>query len=175
MHLMIDLETLGTDADCPVIAIGACFFDKNAIHQKFYRALNVEEQIDDGRKTSGSTIKWWMGQNNAAKEVFREDAVLTQEGIEDFYQWVITYCHPKNVKPWGHGPTFDIVIIEHLMKMYNVKIPWSYRNVRDLRTFNEFVYDGSATERQGTYHNALDDAITQAQMVIDGLKIKETE
>ena len=46
MNLMIDLETLGTDADCPVIAIGACFFDENGTYEEFYQTLDVEEQIN---------------------------------------------------------------------------------------------------------------------------------
>jgi len=172
MNLMIDLETLGTKYDCPVISIGACFFDADGIAKEFYVTLNVEEQIDGGRKVSGSTIKWWMEQSNAAQRVFKEEAVDTKTGLTHFAHF-INLSDYENVKPWGYGSTFDISIMEHIFDMYNIEIPWKYKNVRDLRTYLEHTYDGADIEREGTYHNALDDAKHQARVVIEGFKRME--
>lgn len=165
---MIDLETLGTKYDCPVISIGACFFDKTGIKEEFYVVLNVEEQIDAGRKASGSTIKWWMGQEKAAQKVFREGAEPTVDGVAKFVEFCKTY---EGAKPWGNGSNFDISIIEHLIEDCDLDSPWLFYNIRDLRTFKEDVYDGKKTKREGTHHNALDDAKHQAQVVIDGRKL----
>ena len=85
MNLMIDIETLGVKTDAPVISIGACFFDKDGIKEKFYAVLDVEQQIDsDLRKVDASTIKWWMGQEGAAKKIFQDDIgvyVTDSEGV----------------------------------------------------------------------------------------------
>lgn len=190
MDLMIDIETLGTSDKAPVISIGACFFDKRGIKERFYAVLDISEQIDSGKRiTDASTIKWWMGQEGAAKKVFRDDVgVVLQEINQHFGGLVdpmkngeilarfVQFCKQyENVKPWGNGSNFDITILENLFQSYRVKIPWNFRNIRDLRTFKEYVYDGSQTERVGTHHNALDDALYQAQVVIDGLNDRKTK
>lgn len=167
MDLMIDLETLGTDPDCPVIAIGAVFFDESGLKDEFYEVLNVEEQIDGGRRVTGSTIKWWMSQSDAAKRVFKDGARETMDALDRF----VTFCkrYPqKGLKPWGNGSTFDISIMDDLFKDADIPSPWLYYNVRDLRTFKEDVYDGKDLPREGTHHNALDDAKHQARIVIEG-------
>lgn len=170
---MIDLETLGTEADCPVIAIGAVFFDADGVRDEFYEVLNVEEQIDAGRKASGSTIKWWMGQSDAAKKVFKDGARDTHDGISRFLEFCKRYP-VKELKPWGNGSNFDITIIEHLIKDCEEASPWIFWNIRDLRTFKEDleIFTGKTkVEKKGVNHNALDDARSQAQFVIEGWKV----
>ena len=190
MDLMIDIETLGVKTKAPVISIGACFFDKTGIKQKFYAVLDMPQQIDSGlREVDASTIKWWMGQEGAAQKIFRDDVgVMIDESTCGFVHTVYfnetknllskftDFCSLyKNAKPWGNGPNFDITILESLLQDYDTVIPWNFRNIRDLRTFKEYVYDGSDTVREGTQHNALDDAVHQAQVVIDGLNKKNKE
>ena len=53
---MIDLETLGTAANAPVIAIGAVFFDPNTgtLGDTFDAAIDVEDAMHYG-VMSGST------------------------------------------------------------------------------------------------------------------------
>lgn len=167
MNLMIDLETLGTEAGCPVIAIGACFFDDYEVKETFYKVLNVQEQIDSGRHPSADTIKWWMQQEGAAKRVFKENALPTGAVMDDFVKFSKTYT---KVKPWGNGATFDISIIESLLKDCEIAPPWLYYNVRDLRTFKEDVYDGKDMPFEGIKHHALHDAIYQANVVMEGRK-----
>lgn len=170
MNLMIDIETLGIDPKAPVLSLGAVYFDKNGMYSEFYVNIDVHHQIDSGlRKFDASTIKWWMGQEGAAKKVFREKAVPVKQALEVFCNFIVGNGGVKGTKPWGNGSNFDITILESLFKDYGIKTPWNFRNIRDLRTFKEYVYDGSQTERVGTYHNALDDAKFQAQVVIDGV------
>lgn len=190
MDLMIDIETLGVSNNAPVISIGACFFDKDGIKEKFYAVLDLAEQIDSGKRvTDASTIKWWFGQDKAAQKIFRDDEIGVNinepknpyiggflNPIETMFinsnilEQFVTFCKQyDNPKPWGNGSNFDITIVESLLKDYNVTVPWSFRNIRDLRTFKEHVYDGSETKFEGIAHNALDDAIYQTQVVIDGM------
>jgi len=115
MDLMIDLETLGTNHDAPVISIGAVKFSSKGLGEEFYVNLDVEEQIKDGRQVTGSTIKWWMGQEGAARKVFKEKSIPTAEGLLDFVEFFHQGGNEKSVFPWGNGATFDITILEHLL------------------------------------------------------------
>jgi hypothetical protein len=175
MHLMIDIETLGIKNDAPVISLGAVLFNSGGMYDRFYICFDVEQQIDSGkRKVDGSTIKWWMDQEGAAKKVFSDKSVRNEFALKTFAKFyndlLLKYgLEQKDLKVWGNGPTFDMTIMESLYQSYGMKAPWGFREIRDFRTFKEFVYDGSNTERVGTHHNALDDAEFQAQVVIDGM------
>jgi hypothetical protein len=165
--LMIDLETLGTDPETPVISLGAVFFDieKKTMGATFYMALDVDEQIKRGRKPTGSTLRWWMGQADAAKRVFNEKAKPSLEVLQTFSLWMKANNPKAHV--WGNGSTFDVSIMEHLYKMYGLECPWGYGKIMDLRTFRRFQGKGAKVVVPGTAHNALDDAVGQAQYVLD--------
>lgn len=165
--LMIDLETLGTDPNCPVISIGAVFFDieNKKLGQFFYRVLSLDEQISRGRQVTADTIKWWMQQDEAAKKIFKEQQLAVYPALEDFISWFSINNSKSFV--WGNGSTFDISIMENIFKNYGFKAPWGYNRVMDLRTFKRFKPPVKETVKVGISHNALDDAINQAQYVID--------
>lgn len=165
--LMIDLETLGTDPETPVISLGAVFFDPTTkkIGNSFYMALDVTEQIARGRKPTGETLKWWFSQSDAAKKVFHEKARPASEVLTLFAQW-FKATNPKAFV-WGNGSTFDISIMEHMFKDYKIEKPWNHTKVMDLRTFKRFKAGGEQIKKSGVAHNALDDAVSQAQYVVD--------
>lgn len=165
--LMIDLETLGTEPEAPIISIGAVFFDveKKALGPTFYMALDINEQIKRGRHPTGDTIKWWLGQADAAKRVFHEKAKPSFEVLSLLQQW-IKANNPK-VFVWGNGSTFDISLMENIFRMYNIECPWNYNKIMDLRTFKRFQAKGAKVVIPGTAHNALDDAIGQANYVME--------
>jgi hypothetical protein len=167
-ELMIDLETLGQNENCVILSIGATFFDinKKEIGAAFYMPISIEEQMEK-RVISPSTLKWWMGQSNAAKKVFSEQGQSLVDALENFEYWIKQHSKIKTLNVWGNGSTFDISIIEHAFRQYGYKIPWQYWNVMDLRTFKRFMAGGNAVVKKGTNHNALDDAISQAEYVIE--------
>lgn len=167
--LMIDLETLGTDPSCPVISLGAVFFDVDTrqLGPSFYMALDVGEQMNYGRLPSADTLKWWMQQSGAAKKVFKEEAKPARDVLELFCKWV--KANGKGVNPWGNGAHFDISIMENIFKQYSIKCPWLFYNVMDVRTFKRFRANGKKLVKSGVAHNALDDAISQAMYVLENL------
>jgi len=170
--LMIDFETLGQTPSTTVISVGAVFFDP-VTGQKgptFYMAFDVDEQIKRGRSIDGSTLKWWMSQSGAAKKVFNEKAQPAKEVLELFSKWVLSNNTVSKIYPWGNGSSFDISIFEDLFRMYDVKCPWLYYNVFDVRTFKRFIANGAKVEKTGVDHNALDDAQAQADYVIEHYK-----
>lgn len=172
MHLMIDIETLGRRNKAPVVSIGAVLFDKEGIKKEFEIVFDLYDQIDKGvRIVDYSTIKFWINQGEAAKKIFRDNGVATEPGLRQFCKWIKQNCDPKTVRVWGNG--FDIPIMESMFNDYGVALPWHYRNIRDLRTFKEYVLQGVEVPQPAGFvlHDALWDAKFQAQVVIEGLRI----
>lgn len=168
---MIDLETMGNKSRAVVVSIGAVFFDddKGKLGDTFYRVLSVKEQTDKGREINADTFKWWMKQSDEARSIFQEESSKTYDVLQEFSEFIFNNAG-ENCMPWGNGASFDITIMETLYQDFGLSIPWKFRNIRDLRTYSEYVYNGKDLKRKGTYHNALDDAIYQAQVVINGMK-----
>lgn len=168
---MIDLETLGTGPDTVVVSLGAVLFDPNQLElgPTFYAPLQIQNQLDIGRKVTGDTLKWWIGQSDAAKKLFHEEAQDPAYVLSVFSDWLKQNIPSiRSRKPWGNGATFDISIMESLYKSYNLEVPWNFNSVMDLRTFKRFVGKGKQVPKTiGVNHNALDDAINQANYVID--------
>lgn len=173
MDVMIDLETLATDTDTVVISVGAAAFDisKSSIPSTFYMILEMQDQLNKGRKVSADTLKWWMQRSDAVQKVFHEKAKAPDTVLHTLATWIKTVCpNSKELKVWGNGPTFDISIMEHMYKMYNIKCPWSYNQIMDLRTFRRFVANNEKVLIPGNAHNALDDAMGQAAFVMKHLQ-----
>lgn len=165
---MLDIESLGNKIDTVVISIGACFFDPKTkeIGSTYYRSLAIDEQIENGRTVTGATLKWWMQQSDAAKKVFSESAQAPQFVAQDFADFAGQYGK-KHLKVFGNGADFDCSIVEHLLNQYKVKTPWMFYNTRDVRTIREFLANSEPIPKLiGTAHNALDDAINQANFVM---------
>lgn len=169
--LMIDIETLSIKDTAAVISIGACFFDTKTkeIGAKFSMNLKLDEQLKN-RTVDADTLKWWFTQSDAAKRVFSEEALPTDIVLKTFAAWVLANARVEEVRPWGNGATFDISILENLFRQYNIDPPWVFWNVRDLRTFREYVAGNAKVTKLGIDHNALDDAMSQAKYVMEHVK-----
>lgn len=178
-HLSIDLETLNTTPDAAIISIGACFFDpiKGEIGAKFYQAIDINNAIENGT-VSGSTLTWWVQQKENAKEVFSDpDALPIMNALGFFRQWVTLNRIDADVQVWGNGATFDNVILEYAFNKEKILCPWKFNKNRDLRTIKELakqLNDGNTVKIDrtgGTEHNALDDAINQANACIEYYRV----
>lgn len=166
-HLMIDLETMGTLFNAPVLAIGAVFFDPETgeLGERFYGAIDIGDACRLGR-ASGETIAFWMKQGDEARKAAIAGTQTSAEVFGAFREFVQT--GGGNVKPWGNGATFDISMLEYaFVKVLDKTAPWQFWNVRDCRTIKEIgeLVSPFKGERQGTHHQALDDAVFQAQWV----------
>jgi hypothetical protein len=172
---MLDLETMGTSHNAVVIAIGACFFDPShgEIGEQFYVSLgDWDTQVKAGCTMDAETVAWWLGAkefspNDEARKALFVDSVETISGLFKFMDFVGNF---QDVKMWGNGVDFDNVILRNLYKVMNhsihgpfgLKAPWLYPNSRCFRTLkNEFPVDKPLAS--GVKHNALDDAVYQAQ------------
>lgn len=174
MHCMIDIETIDTKPSAVVLSIGAVMFDKYQLGNTFYQVLDVPSQKLHGRTENKETLDWWNKQNKEAYDaVFNcdetEKVSTTLTRFSDFFLENIAQY------PWGNGSTFDISIMEDLYRMAGQIPPWDFRYIMDMRTFMHFNYKGSKPRREGVYHNALDDAIYQAKLVMKGMSEMSTQ
>jgi hypothetical protein len=163
-RVMLDLETYSAASNACILSIGACFFDEEKIGAMFYQPLQCHNQVTSfGRHISANTMKWWSEQSEEARQVFNDpNAVELQHGLQAFRDWV----GDSNPEMWGNGADFDCVILGNAFEAVGIQKPWSYSNNRCFRTLKNIVKlrpGFGLPARVGTHHNALDDAIYQAQ------------
>lgn len=166
LDLMIDLETMGTGDNAAIIAIGACFFNRNTgeIGEKFYSQISLQSAVNLGMEIDPSTVLWWMQQENDARSKFfdnekAKDAIVVAGDFVNFVNKVY------NVKPWGNGATFDITKVENLIRKSGFIVPWAFWNIRDVRTVVDLCDCREDVAFEGVPHYALDDAIHQVKYV----------
>jgi len=164
MDIMLDIETLATSPDAVVLTFGAIKFDpfnpSIQMSDGIYFRINVDEQIDLGRRVDEGTVDWWGTQS---AEV-REEALgeTDRVSLEDFTKALNKFVVGAT-RIWAQGPVFDIVILENLYRQIGKPAPWQYYSIRDSRTLLKALGD----DRKGgaLLHNALADAVSQAGAV----------
>ena len=160
----IDLETLGTRFDAPILSIGAAQFDRHTgeIGKTFYREILVDSAIRHG-VISGDTLRWWMNQGEAAKRVFGTE---NKHQLQQALVQLSAYLPQKHGRVWGNGSSFDITILEHAYATCNLPPIWKFWDIRDMRTAVDMGdYQKGTIPFEGTAHNALDDAVHQAKVI----------
>ncbi len=160
----IDIESLSTRFDAPVLSIGVAAFDRATgnVGATFYREVKIDSAIQYG-VVSGSTIAWWMGQTDAAKKLFQSEdkKVSLPQALLDLGKFLI----PGSCV-WGNGATTDITILEYAHTKVAAKLPWDSWNIRDMRTAVDIAgYRKGDVSFEGVPHNALDDAKHQAKVI----------
>jgi DNA polymerase III epsilon subunit-like protein len=166
-HIMLDLETLGTGNNAAIVAIGACQFDLPGIlinSNTFYSPVDCDSAMEHGVVT-GSTIKWWMQQSDAARaSTFANDAPPLGDALYRFSWWVEKFGGEKDIAVWGNASTFDNVIIRSGFASVGLPVPWSFRGDKCYRTVINLLPEDKRPpfNRPVVAHNALDDAVAQA-------------
>lgn len=170
--IMIDLETLGTTADSVILSIGAVRFDSRGDTvdetgpNTFYCSVSVDSNTENGRRIDESTLAWWMGQSKEAQAVFREPKHHLRLAIRDLLEWVGPAGDNTSTWVWSNGADFDIPMVAHAARSFNLTLPWKFWNNRCMRTLASMPFaDAVERPRPAVAHNALADAIAQARYV----------
>lgn len=162
--IMVDLETLGKGSNAMIAAIGAVRFNDAGLGHSFYSVVNLDMYMSEGHKIDADTVKWWMKQDDAARAMFNHPVSFPMgEVLSQFYDWVGD--NSRNVRIWGNGAPFDNVILRNAFESEAIVVPWEFWNDRCYRTVKAMA-PHIKLQRQGTHHNALDDARTQAEHLI---------
>lgn len=172
---MIDLETISTQANARIIAIGAVKFAQDkGVYDKFYQAVIAPEfeplmqsHVDDlGFHISNETLGWWARQSIEARGVFTDpNAVTINAALKAFSSWATNDCDMEEVRMWGNGASFDNPILANAYRLCNMEQPWMFWNDRCYRTMKA-EHPLVQFTRTGTHHNALDDAECQADHLL---------
>lgn len=168
---MIDIETVGTGPEACILTIAAQAFDPFArgyYQQHYYARVDIDSQPN--RNIEQGTIDWWATQPAMAKnEAFAEDGrIPLTQALQELGRLI---WHSRRI--WANGPTFDMNILEHAYKSYDMPLPWKYYVVRDARTVYGLVPN---LNKYPASHHALEDCRRQIDLLHDSLeflKIKE--
>lgn len=170
-QIMVDLETMGTRADAPVIAIGAVrmfrTYAPGAEHMRtFYTTIDLRGQEHFGRHIDPATVLWWMKQSDDARKEFAEPNVSPglPIALRMFSEWCATFSTPETLCVWGNGASFDNVLLRESYRATHLTAPWLYRNDRCYRTLKSMypTIAGPALDVNKAHH-ALYDAERQAE------------
>ena len=159
IRMHVDLETLGTQPNSLVLAIGlaAVCDERGLVDSTVIYPSRIDQQF---RHISPDTVTWWMSQPQEAKDLtFVEmDNQSSVHGALDRLRWFWkdTGCE----EAWGNGPTMDIAILEDLAFDFSDSVPWTFRQVRCLRTLAMLAPEVDRI-RPVVAHSAQHDAIAQ--------------
>jgi hypothetical protein len=169
-HYSIDLETLNNRFDSAILSIGVVQFDPSTgkLGAEWYKEIDIDSAIKSGT-VSGDTLAWWMEQGDKARWIFSRSNKASKVSLATALDEMATWFRGKAGAPkvWGNGSSFDITILEHAYVKGGVGLapPWHYTNIRDMRTIVDVSGLMAWPQREGTHHNALDDARYQAQVI----------
>lgn len=194
VFIMVDLETLGTSANAPIIQIHAQMFDcqGSEVNNKFSCRIKPESL----ENADLDTVKWWLDTNPDLLSRLLDDSysddmppiLLEKTAMEYFAEWLSGYDtigSMNDIYLIGNGVLFDNNIIRNTMERHGIKYPIKYSNDIDFRTlmligtmktelkFNtdmsEYEYKKKMHEFIGEKHNAKDDVENQIELFIKTL------
>ena len=159
----LDIETLCTRADAVIFEIGCVKFGRRGILARYQAEVDIADCVLRGMKIGGDTAEWWAKQSEAAREALERcqtnrglnlDAALM--ALKGFFD-----DHGTPDEVWGNGPAFDNRLLDEAFARCGMKLPWSYRADRCLRTAKHYLPPVKVAFA-GVKHRALDDAEHEA-------------
>jgi exodeoxyribonuclease VIII len=133
----------------------------------FYREVRINHQ--GNLFTDPQTVAWWDQQLPEARDRLyanQQEKPILAVALNDLNEWLTSTARRDNrgnldVCVWGNGADFDNAILQAAYAELNVPLGWPFWNNRCYRTLKNLAPQVKM-ERIGVYHNALDDALSQA-------------
>lgn len=172
IHIMADIETLGTGNDALPVVIAGVKFDGETILDRFEVGVDPDDAQRYGRVITGGTVMWWFDpkHDEARKRIFDMPKVDLYSALAGFAQWCkappddiseFSPNAPKLGSLWGKGATFDNIILRSAAEACRVDWPFSFRQDHCYRTLAN-SYPDVEYVTHGVAHVAVDDAMSQA-------------
>lgn len=168
--IMVDIETLGTKPNAPIISIAAQAFDlrSGTLGSSFVTHIDIKSNLEAGRVVDPRTLSWWVDDNS---EVFAKWCALKKDplpiALQRFKIWLLkTIVELRSYQIWGNSNRFDLGI---LADAYGYDLPWHFYAERDVRTLAMFNEDLKRETKQKfvdageDLHNPLTDCKIQIE------------
>lgn len=181
-NVMINLETLSTHANAAIIEIGAVEFNKYTgdIGERLNIIINPSDWCKNERHVDGNTVQWWLKQSKQAIERFttqqKDIEYLNLDKALEQLKYFINDCgnydEEQSVVVWVNGSTMDITILQSAYEHFNMKLPWKYWSVNDVRTIvglNPLIKE-NCKFTEGIKHSAVSDCLHQIKYLTDAIK-----
>lgn len=163
VNIMVDIETLGTAPGSVIWSIGACSFTRREVLSKFSAKINVQSCLAVGLKIDFATILWWMQQSDEARKALDGKGDYLSRALCDLSNFI--QQHGAKPAIWGNGAGFDNVLLNSAYEAQGINKAWGFSQDRCYRTMKN-AFPQITMEREGTHHDALSDAVSQAKHLI---------
>lgn len=160
-HCMVDIETLGLHMGAPVIQIGMVFFTRQGILIQSQLTIDFDDALKYGI-ADGSTVKWWLERPKEAQNTL----FVNPRPVEECADIMVKLMEAQNPNYYWAHENFDFSILHTLFRNLGRKQPFPHRRCFGLRTLEFLAGPIEWEQREGVYHNALDDATYQAKHAI---------
>ncbi|RAW44047.1 3'-5' exoribonuclease [Halorubrum sp. 48-1-W] len=157
-RVMLDIETLGLEPGASVVSIGAVRFDESGVGDTFERSISLTSCQRAGLTIDAETLEWWLAQDGEALDQLSGGDPLARV-LEAFSEW---YGDADQI--WANSPSFDCELLETAYHAVDRDEPWMFYEERDFRTISSLPV-AADVEFEGVEHDALDDAVHQAEVV----------
>lgn len=176
-HIMVDLETFGTESNSIILSISAMAFDPrtgDVLNDNYFDShINVDSCVDVGLSFDPNTVFWWMEQSEIARKKIIEgqknSSSTLYTTLTSFSRWINSFGF--DVYIWGNSPRFDLGLLQCAYNKCKIKIPWKYSNELDVRTIIRFAPEIKKNEiNTGVSHSGIDDCEFQISYLYKTLK-----
>lgn len=175
-HYMIDIETTGTRPDrAAILQIAAVRFDPVARSIDHDGLFNMCLRMPGWRFWDDDTRRWWQAQNQDVFQRILFNAQDPRAVTHAFLHWVnADHAKIDDRYFWAKNAAFDFMFLASYGTDYDTGMPFSYRNVNDMKAFIRGrcfpddipVIDQAPTDQA---HDAIVDCIMQIDWLFKAL------
>ena len=158
---MLDIETTGKTPGCNILSIGATtFFCPQRTN--FYRGIHWDNLNPDFCNET-DTMEWWREQKQEVAAAAFGGKNTYCQALQDFTNFIHERQRGHSgLHIYANGAAFDFPILEYAYKAVGLNIPWNYFERQCYSTLKAHFQRVPKSWFEGSKHNALDDAINQA-------------
>lgn len=182
---VLDTETLGSRDDSVILSLGLTVsrYDDNKtfdelVNEGLYLKFDIKEQLTRGRITQDRVVKWWYGQDSAARSVLIPQ--VTDSSLYALPSYLEEFFTLKGLSmrgvDWYDRKSFDMSKLQYLYEQeLGRDAPWDPMQEFEISTALRYLgmdrYGGvRVSDIPGAvYHNALHDAAVDHLRIFKGL------
>ncbi len=163
VHIMVDIETLGTRPGAIVLAAA---FVRCSDEAHMTLNLSIPDQEALALETDPATAAWWRDQeakHPGAWATATANPMPLAVALPYIGQWLTWARGADDFQLWCHGATFDAPLLFEIYRRAGVACPWQFWQVRDTRTLYDLALIRKEDYAVPPPHVALNDAIGQTR------------